>query len=1076
MSGDPRTDRSYVALQLDALSSAQTSAGAGALFTGARAVSVDAWIRFNGLPANVVAIGQQGVFTFGSQGASIYFQFAGMPMILSDPGQPGLEDDSWHHLCATFDGAMVRLYLDGQFNSGQSCMGQVAAGTSPVVIGQGLQGLVRRVRVFNTVLSANAVLDGMYGLPPAGSVAVDLDFTVNPAVDRGPSAFPITIQNNATAIRVSPAVSLGTVGFIRPMGERSTNPGGAQVDPYTVQTWVFIASASNPIQAIFVNSDLDLDTGMALYVQIDPTVSKFRLVSQRGSDLGSGQTLSSSGTIPIGVWTNVATTFDGTTLSLYLDGVLDSTKACPPIPLYSQFSDLVIGAGIVDRIASATMTLQGYMREVDVWSTALGVADIQANMAAPPDTAAAGLSAAYVFTNNPARDQVKGHPIGLAEGAVLSGQLGQAPPTALAAPAAEEAPLPEMGLDPALMARIRSELDFRAFHDANSDAFDAAEASDVALFTDTGHRALIASAWQETRRKLVEDPTSLRLIFTRHRIDGDHVLIAHRPAGSYVACRVSADTIDDCTMWRISLIFIIVAGVIDVFTGVSATLGDKAIALIRRALANPRILALLAMGQLMTAGALFTILREVYDVGLLRPIILAVIEVGFWTLIRIVANLLLIAVGTGAAAARTIASLVATAATFIFTYSQKPASCDPLPRVSLASIAFDYDPTNAAVEALTIRRNFANDVAVPEWVPGRALPADAPCCYAIASVSGATPTIKIMLNIPQATTHAVRIQAIGGGILGAIDPVAAIFTGTVAALILPLSHHGLAGGGVQRQDVTWTWQYQIDGGAWTTCATTQHRVYVVLAIPAQPWQQGGLRSNQQLPWTDVLDYSCTWAAGATTIDLALQKITTSVNSAINLTYDLSQGASFYTRHVAGVSTFLCTEFVSFLTTGGGRGRIVNCTDCATIVTSFANIVGASVFASIMQDPHDNGFACNQILAIGNTTWAVPFGTGFSYHEVPWTGTGTYPDMMYDACLQYDAGPDPWGSGPHTAGLPVKVPFSASGASPIPFVPFIPPLTVPTYCQRLAANTPAGIPACVPTGPRESSNSGRRPVV
>lgn len=1073
MFDDPRTDRSYVALALDALSSAQTSAAAGGLFTAATAVSVDAWIRFNGLPANAVAIGQTGVFAFGSQGPAVYFQFNGLPIVLSDLTQAQLHDDSWHYICVTFDGAMVRLYIDGQFNTGQSCMGQVAANANPVVIGQAVQGLVRRVRIYNTSLNATTVLANMYGTPTTGTLAADFDCSVNPPVDRGPSAYPISLQANAAMIKVSPAVSLGSAGFVRPMGEKNINPGGAQVDPYTVQTWVYASSAVNPVQALFVNSDISLDTGMALFLQYDSTVSAFRVVSQRGSNTAANQTLTSLGTVAVGAWTNVATTFDGTTLSLYINGVLDSSKTCPPITLYSQFSDLLIGAAIAQGIPSGATTLQGYIREVDVWSVALSAADVASYMATPPDINLAGLTAAYTFTNSPARNQVNGHPIGLAEGAVLSGQLGPAPVSLDRA--LEDAPLPEIGLDPDRMAAIRAGLNFSDLCQNHRADFDAAMASDMATFDDARDKALIESAWTEARRKLAEEPTALPFLVTEHKIDGERLIIVHRPSGSYVAYRAAAGDIDDCTMWKVRLVFTAIGGAIDAFTGVGSTLGNKAIVMIGRVLTVPRVAAQMASGARMTAAGIFFILGATYTMGLLRPLILVLIDVGFWTLVRVVANLLAIAAGFGTA--RVFASLAATVVTFIKVYLEKPPSCDPLPVVSLTSIAFDYDPTAAAIEALTIRRNFGTDVSVPEWVPGKVSAKDAPCAYAIASLTG-TPTIRVVLGIPATTTHALKIQATGGGILGAIDPIAVTFSGTSATVTLSLSHHSLTGGGVQRADVTWTWQYQVDGGAWANMATTNHRVYVILATPTQPWQQTALRSNQQLPWTDVLDYACDWAKAATTMDQMLNLATIKVNSGINLTYDVNAGASVYTGAIGGLYYFLCGFFVDFLTTGKGNGRTVNCTDCATIVTSFANILGANICASQMYNTANRatGFSCNQILAIGTSTWAVPFnGNGFSYHEVAWTGTSSYSDPLYDACLQYDTGTNPWGTGPHTAGLPVKVPFSTLGPSPVPFVPIPTPFTATSYRERLAANTSTGIPRCIPAGQAAYTNSGRRPV-
>lgn len=1064
-------DDSYNSMTLDALSWAQTSAKAVGLFTALVQVSVDAWVRFSGLPAETIVLGQNDVFSFGSRAGSVYFQFAGLPVVLSDSTQSQLHDEQWHYICATFDGSTIRLYIDGYFNTGQSCTGQVAVSTNPVLIGKGVQGLVKRVRIYNVVLDSKAVLNNMFNTPATDTVVADFDFSVNPPIDRGPSSYPLSLQNNASMVRISPAVSLGNNGFVRPLGDTSINPGGEQVDPYSVQAWIYISSDVNPVQAVFVNSDLMLDTGMALYVRYDSTKSAFYLVSQRGSDSDTGQSLTSSATIPKNVWTNVATTFDGTILSLYINGKPDGSMNCKPIPLYNPVGDLLIGATIEEGEPLGTATLQGYISEVDVWSRTLSADEIADFMATPPDVLSTGLKGAYVFTNSPARNQVNGHPVALAEGAVIFGQVGSAPVSA-DRNYDDCVKTPDMGLDPDVMAKIRAELDFREYYENNRDAFDEAEARDVAAFDDSSDKEMIRKAWADVRDKLVNDPTSLPFLVTHHKIDGEHLLIVHRPAGSYVAYRTAEGNFDDCTMWKINLVFIVIAGALDALTGVGAKLTNKGIKYISKILDKPGINTLLSKGGKISASIIFSILALLCTKGMLKQLILLVIDVGFWTLIRVVANVLLMVAGVGSA--RVIASLVATAATFALTYTNRPKSCDPLPSVTLASIAFDYNLSGTTGDALTIRKNYGSNISLPEWVPGKALPEDAPCAYALDLIAGNTPTIEVVLNIPTPTTPTIVIRATGGGILGAIDPTSVTFgSATSVTQILSLSNQTLAAGGVQRADVTWNWQYQEDGGTWKDMATTQHRVYVILEKPCNPWKQTSNRTNQQLPWTEVLDYACTWAAGANNIDDILSKVTTKVNSGIGLVYDTSGGKSVYTGNNGGLNRFLCTRFIHFLNTGKGNGKTVNCTDCATIVTTFANILGADVMEAIMNPwPGTGGFSCNQILAIGTTKWKTPFNNGrFSYHEVAWTDAGFLTDFIYDACLQYDTGSNPWGTGSHTAGLPVNVEFSK--------LPQIPPLPVSIndarYRERLATNTNTGIPKCLPQGSKPNTNSGRRPV-
>jgi hypothetical protein len=123
-----------------------------------------------------------------------------------------------------------------------------------------------------------------------------------------------------------------------------------------------------------------------------------------------------------------------------------------------------------------------------------------------------------------------------------------------------------------------------------------------------------------------------------------------------------------------------------------------------------------------------------------------------------------------------------------------------------------------------------------------------------------------------------------------------------------------------------------------------HRIYVLLDVPTAPWQQAPYQPNNlQLPWTDILDHGCRWAAPATIPDDAAARITRKV-------YDLGPGIITYdcpgggSTHYANPG-FDCTAFLDRLGGGVGNGQYVNCTDCATIVSVFANAVGADLWQS-----------------------------------------------------------------------------------------------------------------------------------
>jgi hypothetical protein len=163
-------------------------------------------------------------------------------------------------------------------------------------------------------------------------------------------------------------------------------------------------------------------------------------------------------------------------------------------------------------------------------------------------------------------------------------------------------------------------------------------------------------------------------------------------------------------------------------------------------------------------------------------------------------------------------------------------------------------------------------------------------------------------------------------------------------------------------------------------------------------------------------------------------------------------------HYIIVGEFDCTAFLDRLSGGIGSGHYVNCRDCATIVSTFANVLGCDLSQSMMGTNSDV-FFLNPMLAIGCNTWHPGCtswdGHYFSWHEVAWKGACTSDDEIFDACLQVDGDADPT-SAPHTPLLPINMRFGNPGDG--------------EYRDRLAAPPIENRQCCEPM-----RNPMRRPV-
>lgn len=358
--------------------------------------------------------------------------------------------------------------------------------------------------------------------------------------------------------------------------------------------------------------------------------------------------------------------------------------------------------------------------------------------------------------------------------------------------------------------------------------------------------------------------------------------------------------------------------------------------------------------------------------------------------------------------------------------------------IAIEAIKFNHDSGSAIHDAFNIRRNAAQMVHVPEWRRFISVnPEDSPAAYAVAPTKGNHITIEASLttNNPELAFVEVRVE-------NQVKARAVNFAnGKTGFVSFELIDPPVERGHVGVWDLHWHWEYRLGPHhPWHHFDTTRHRVYVVLDVPTDPWEQAPYNAaNTQLPWTSVLDHACRWAQGATSRDMAAALVTQNIYALgpSIITYDCPGGGS--SNYSAG--NFDCTAFLDRLGGGFGNGMYVNCSDCATFVSTLANALGCSLWQSRM----GFNFALNELLAIGSNVWQTACGWGsFSYHEVAWEGACTANEDVYDACLRVDGDSDPT-TAPHVPLLPQDLRFGNPGDL--------------LYRDRLA--TPAGRLNCNP---------------
>src|SRR5262249_13652631 len=126
--------------------------------------------------------------------------------------------------------------------------------------------------------------------------------------------------------------------------------------------------------------------------------------------------------------------------------------------------------------------------------------------------------------------------------------------------------------------------------------------------------------------------------------------------------------------------------------------------------------------------------------------------------------------------------------------------------------------------------------------------------------------------------------------------------------------------------------------------------------------------------------------------------------------------------------FYLREMIEWLTAGGGLRQNVNCSDCATAVSTFANVLGCDLAQCRLGRPapgmSSTGaiFDLNPILAIGFAPPDPgPTCNCFFYHEVAWKSVSDGRGRVFDGCLMIDGDRDP-AALPHKWRLPMGMRF------------------------------------------------------
>ncbi|MEO8085354.1 MAG: LamG-like jellyroll fold domain-containing protein [Bacteroidota bacterium] len=342
----------------------------------------------------------------------------------------------WYHAAATYDGTTCRIYLNGNLeatlvvnrlprsNSIQHA-GLATAMNSTGVPNGYFNGRLDEARIWNYARSQAEVvgnltseissapgLIGRWGLNEnAGTTCANSGSAgiVNGTLTNGPlwingSPFDYAPASGNTAINFD-----GTNTYIG-LG----NPAALGLNQFTLEAWfsrnatgTATSTGTGGINAVPIltkgRAEADGDNrDMNYFLGIDPSTNVVMVDFEEGTGQpspGLNHPLAGVTAINNNIWYHAAATYDGTTLKLYLNGILESQLAVGRLPQSSSIQPAAIGSAITSTSVAAGF-FNGIIDEARIWNAARSQATIQSTINQQLSTPQAGMVARWGLNEN----------------------------------------------------------------------------------------------------------------------------------------------------------------------------------------------------------------------------------------------------------------------------------------------------------------------------------------------------------------------------------------------------------------------------------------------------------------------------------------------------------------------------------------------------------------------------------------------------------------------------------------------------------------------------------------------------
>jgi hypothetical protein len=357
--------------------------------------------------------------------------------------------ETWYHAAFTYDGSVMRIYLNGHLEASRDENGAVprfdsiqhaALGTAMNSLGVPagwFDGVIDEARVWSVARTEEEIQAGMagpitsapnlvarWGLDETGGTVVhDSTGTVDGTLHAGRYVTGTPFVSEASPAADHAVELNGRTAYVS-----VPNASALGLQTFTVETWFNRKGISDTtetgeggVTAIPLiakgraeddGSDRDINYFLGLRAGDNRLVADFE-----DTNGGINHPIVGTHTALPGAWNHAALTYDGTTLRLFLNGSLDAELAVSAMPRFDNIDLLGIGTSF-DSSQSPEGFFEGEMNEARLWNYARSGADIKSAMGLQIPSAP-GLVARFPLNEN--AGSAMGDTVGGNDGTLVNG-------------------------------------------------------------------------------------------------------------------------------------------------------------------------------------------------------------------------------------------------------------------------------------------------------------------------------------------------------------------------------------------------------------------------------------------------------------------------------------------------------------------------------------------------------------------------------------------------------------------------------------------------------------------------------